>query len=72
VVLLALLKIDSHVKEHRLRLNYSQERLARELGVSRQTISNIEKGLSEPGVLLALGIAAILGVAVADLFRRKT
>jgi putative transcriptional regulator len=60
----------SHVKEHRQRLGLSQEALARELGVSRQTIVNIERGLSEPRVLLAMALAAALGVAIQDLFRK--
>jgi DNA-binding XRE family transcriptional regulator len=61
---------ESNVKEHRERLGLSQEALARQLGVSRQTIVNIERGLSEPRVLLALAIAAALGVAVGELFRK--
>jgi putative transcriptional regulator len=50
----------------------SQEELARRAGVSRQTIMNIERGLSEPKVLLAIAIAAILGVTVAELFRKES
>ena len=61
---------QSNVKEHRERLGLSQEALARELGVSRQTIVNIERGLSEPRVLLAIAIAAALGVAIQELFRK--
>jgi putative transcriptional regulator len=61
---------ESHVKEYRQRLGLSQEALARELGVSRQTIVNIERGLSEPRVLLAIALAAALGVAIQDLFRK--
>jgi DNA-binding XRE family transcriptional regulator len=61
---------ESYVKEHRQRLGLSQEALARELGVSRQTIVNIERGLSEPRVLLAIALAAALGVAIQDLFRK--
>jgi putative transcriptional regulator len=61
---------ESNVKEHRERLGLSQEGLARELGVSRQTIVNIERGLSEPRVLLAIAIAATLGVAIQELFRK--
>jgi putative transcriptional regulator len=61
---------QSDVREHRQRLGFSQEALARELGVSRQTIVNIERGLNEPRVTLALALAAALGVAVDQLFRR--
>lgn len=58
------------VREHRERLGLSQEKLAREVGVSRQTIVNIERGLNEPRVTLALALAAILGVAVDQLFKK--
>jgi putative transcriptional regulator len=61
---------ESNLKEHRKRLGLSQDALARELGVSRQTVVNIERGLSEPRVLLAIAIAAMLSVAVQDLFRK--
>lgn len=62
---------QSAVKEHRERKGLSQEALARKVGVSRQTIVNVERGTNEPRVLLALAIAAVLGVAVADLFSRQ-
>jgi putative transcriptional regulator len=62
--------IDSRVREYRQQAGLSQEALARQVGVSRQTIVNVERGLSEPKVLLALAIAAVLGVAVSDLFRK--
>lgn len=65
------LRYESHVREHRLRRGLSQEALARELGVSRQTIVNIERGMNEPRVTLAIAIAAVLGVAVYELFRKK-
>jgi putative transcriptional regulator len=60
---------ESSVKEYREGAGYSQEGLARELGVSRQTVANIERGVSQPRVLLAIAIGALLGVAVHDLFR---
>jgi putative transcriptional regulator len=60
---------ESSVKEYREEAGYSQEALARELGVSRQTVANIERGVSQPRVLLAIAIGALLGVAVHDLFR---
>ncbi|MBV9604954.1 MAG: helix-turn-helix domain-containing protein [Solirubrobacterales bacterium] len=63
--------IESTVKQHRLRAGLSQETLARELGVSRQTVVNIERGVSEPRVLLALALAAVLGATVQELFRKR-
>lgn len=62
---------ESKVKEYRERKGLSQEALARELGVSRQTIVNIEKGLSEPRVLLAIAICAVLGgIAITEMFSK--
>ena len=48
----------------------TQEQLARAAGVSRQTISSIEKGLSEPKVLLAIAIGLALSAEIAELFGR--
>jgi putative transcriptional regulator len=62
---------ESHVREYRVRAGLSQEALARQLGVSRQTVVNVERGDNEPRVLLALALAAILGAAINELFRRK-
>ena len=67
---LAMARYESTVKEHRERRGLSQEALAREVGVSRQTVVNIERGRSEPRVLLALAIAGVLGVAIEELFRK--
>lgn len=61
---------ESNVKQHRERAGLSQEALARQLGVSRQTVVNIERGRSEPHVFLALAIATTLGVAIHELFRK--
>lgn len=61
----------STVREHREARGLSQEALAREVNVSRQTIVNIEQGLNEPKVLLALALAAVLCVAIDDLFSKK-
>jgi len=61
---------QSNVKEHRELKGLAQEALARELGVSRQTVVNIERGVSEPRVFLAIALAAVLGVAVSELFRK--
>jgi putative transcriptional regulator len=63
-------ELESTVREHRERAGLSQEALARQLGVSRQTIVSIERGASEPRVLLAIAIGAALGVAIHELFRK--
>lgn len=68
----APMRFVSKVREHRERRGISAERLAREVRVTRQTIENIERGIHEPRVMLALAIADELEVAVTDLFRPMT
>jgi putative transcriptional regulator len=56
------------VNESRLRLEWSQQRLADELGVSRQTIISIERGKFDPSLPLAFRLAAIFGSTIEELF----
>ena len=46
----------------------SQQELAERVGVSRQTIANVEKGNYSPSVYLALDICAVLGRTVEEIF----
>jgi len=50
----------------------TQEELAQQVGVTRQTIISIEKGRYNPSVELALRLAEVFGVAVEDLFYLDT
>jgi len=59
------------IRERREQKGWSQEDLAGKVGVTRQTIANIENGLNEPRVTIAIAIAVALGVTVYDLFRRQ-
>jgi putative transcriptional regulator len=63
---------DVRVREVRERVGLSQEALARQCGVSRQAIVNIERGESQPRVLLAIAIGAALGVAIGEIFGGAT
>ncbi|KNC19822.1 DNA-binding protein [Arthrobacter sp. RIT-PI-e] len=56
------------VNESRTRLQWSQQKLADELGVSRQTIISIERGRFDPSLPLAFRLAAIFGTSLEDLF----
>ena len=58
----------SRLKEYRARLGVNQQELGAMAGVSRQTISQIERGDYSPSVTLALKIARICGVTVEDIF----
>lgn len=52
----------------RQKFGYSQERLADELGVSRQTIISIERGRYNPSLPLAIRIARLFRTTVEDVF----
>ena len=56
------------MKSARAALDMSQQQLAEAVGVSRQTISLIERGDYSPSVTLALKIARIFQVSVEDIF----
>jgi putative transcriptional regulator len=46
----------------------TQEELALRTGVSRQTIMSIERGQTNPSVLLALKIASVFDVPLTNVF----
>ena len=56
------------VRRYRRWAELTQAELASAVGVSRQTIANIEKGNYSPSVHLALDIAHTLGKTVEALF----
>lgn len=58
----------NRVKEQRARLGINQTQLGKLCGVSRQTISLIERGDYSPSVALALKIAKVCQVTVEDIF----
>jgi len=60
--------LKNHIKQHRARLDLTQEDLAQKVGVRRQTILAIEKGKYVPSALLAFQIAGELGMKVDELF----
>ena len=60
--------VENHLKEHRARLGVNQSDLGKMAGVSRQTISLIERGDYSPSVTLALKLAKIFQTSVEDIF----
>ena len=60
--------MDNRLEELRKERGIKQEDLARELGVSRQTISSLEKGRYNPSILLAFKIARRFGMQIEDVF----
>ena len=60
--------LRNRLKERRAALNINQQEMGRLCGVSRQTISLIERGDYSPSVTLALTIAKVCGVTVEKIF----
>ncbi len=56
------------LKSARAALDLSQEELAQKCGVSRQTISAIEKGDYNPTINLCISICKVLNKTLNDLF----
>ncbi len=58
----------NRLKEYRAKLGVNQAEMGSLAGVSRQTISLIERGDYSPSVTLALKLAAICEATVEDIF----
>ncbi len=58
----------NNLKEYRAKLGVNQQEMGNLVGVSRQTISQIERGDYSPSVTLALKIAKVCNVKVEDIF----
>ncbi len=50
---------------------WTQEGLAKRLGVTRQTIISIEKGTYNPSLALAFKLARILGMKIEEIFEYR-
>lgn len=62
------LVLKNHLKKVRKEKGYSQQQLADEMGVSRNTISSIETGQFNPTAKLALILCIALEKKFEDLF----
>ena len=58
----------NRLKEYRARINVNQSEMGQLVGVSRQTISQLERGDYSPSVTLALKIARVCNAKVEDIF----
>lgn len=65
---ISFMKLRNHIKQHRARMNLTQEELAGLVGVQRQAILAIEKGKYVPSALLAFELARVLRMNITDLF----
>ncbi|KEO72024.1 helix-turn-helix transcriptional regulator [Anditalea andensis] len=60
--------MNNTLKVERAKKDITQQDLAEEIGVSRQTINSIESGKYVPSTVLALKIARYFEVTVNDIF----
>lgn len=60
--------LKNNLKDYRAGLGVNQQEMGKLAGVSRQTISQIERGDYSPSVTLALKLAKLCNVTVEDIF----
>lgn len=59
----------NHIKEYRVKMGLSQQEFGNIIGVSRQSVSQIERGTYSPSVDIALKMAEVFGATVEELFK---
>lgn len=65
---LVSLAVGDRLKERRISANMSQLTLAYEAHVNRAFISNIERGVANPSVIVLANICHVLGITLAEFF----
>ncbi len=60
--------MENRIAELRGEQKLTQQALADEMGVSRQTIISLERGRYNPSIFLAHKIAARFGLSIEDVF----
>ncbi|HTY15996.1 MAG TPA: helix-turn-helix transcriptional regulator [Methanoregulaceae archaeon] len=60
--------MKNRIRMYRAMHEVTQETLAQDLGVTRQTVLAIEKGKYDPSLLLAYKIARYFNVAIDEIF----
>lgn len=63
--------LQNTIRRLRFERSMTQEELALRVGVSRQTIMSIERGATNPSVLLAFKIAMALQTPVTEVFQME-
>lgn len=62
---------EQKMKQSERSEDWTQEGLAKRLGVTRQTIISMEKGTYNPSLVLAFKIAHEFGVTIEDIFEYR-
>jgi putative transcriptional regulator len=60
--------LKNTIKVQRAVKDWTQEELARRIGVTRKTVNTIENGIYVPSTVLALRMARVFGVPVEEIF----
>lgn len=60
--------LETRLKELRAARGMDQATLAQLVGVRRETIGRLEKGLYNPSLKLAMDVAQVFGLPVEDIF----
>ena len=61
-------ELKTKIKERRLAMNLRQDELAEIVGVRRETLWRLEKGLYNPSLKLGMDLAKALQTTVEELF----
>ena len=61
-------EMKTKLRQYRQNAGIKQEELAGLVGVRRETIARLEKGLYNPSLKLAMDIAKVFGITVEELF----
>ena len=61
-------EMKTNMREYRQNAGMNQEELAEIVGVRRETIARLEKGLYNPSLKLAMDIARVFGNTVEEMF----
>jgi putative transcriptional regulator len=64
--------VKTRVRELRIERGWSQQQLADEVGVSRQSINSIECNRYIPSLPLALTFARVFGCSTDEIFKLET
>ena len=62
------MRMKNKIPELRKQFGYTQQSMAEQLSVSRQTIISLENGKYNPSILLAYQIAKLFGKTIEDVF----